>query len=706
MQKYYSKLKCSKQNYFSIFKYGRKSYYSWNNKSNKLIGKLHYSLLNLNGYKINKSYANFFFEKLKNTWIKKNYSTKNELYNFDNLKNFNDSSNNKVYVKENIYDILQPLCKSKEVRAICANVIFFVLKFLDTKNVATPNEYKDNIKRIYLDLIKCYHRIFKNENGEFIFCIFNDNTIKSASPSLKNSKKNIIQDIVLNSLEFYFKNNINNMNSLDINLMCEIIKYKKFFYVLNYINYDKNQLKEKLDVKNLDYLFYEFLNDKNFFSKAIELASIFYSESMNITKPFKENSSFNCLILLKNILKIQSKNLLFLFLNSLKCNDLKKEVFLFLLYVDPLTEFSLSYWGYLATKEYILLDNSGVRKEDDIKKIEINNDMLKRKNQENSNIINTEYYYLPDNMKNILLLKDADEFKKLMICIKNEQQKYWEENIYNIEDTYKIEVYDNIITIEDINNNLKKKKKRYFVAIDVEWCKDQKVSIISVSTSKEIYIVDLLNIDYNFKLLIYSFFKWLLENPFIYKLFYNFSCDMQKISSFFQNISHLNTFVNVIDLKDPLYMNIKNHKDIICDNNAFHFELFNRDIIEKNDIALFKKVINSNHYDLNNEIKNSFNKYDDTIVSHNKISKLHFKSLNDLCQKFLKRKLDKQLQLSDWSKRPLTEDQINYASIDSYNLIEIEEKLTEYNYSSVCLSNSNNLIDIFIQKYKMKNCIW
>ncbi|CRG93982.1 exonuclease, putative [Plasmodium gallinaceum] len=708
MQKHCIKLKCNKQNYFSTTEYGFKLFPTFPSKINKLMVKLNYSSLHIYENKSDKICKDFFFEKLKKTWPKKNYSTKNHICDSDILIDLDHSANNKIYVKENIYDIIEPLCKNKKVEEISANVIFFVLKFLNTKNVATVDEYKDNIKRIYFNLIKCYHKIFKstNENGEFIFCIFNDDIIKSVSPSLKKSKKTVIHDMVLNSLEFYFKNNINNMNRLNINLLCEIIKYKNFFYVLNNINYDKNQLKEKLNVKNIDYLFHEFLNDKIYFSNAVELASLFYSEKMSITKPFKKDSTFNCLILLKNILNIQSKNLLFLFLNSLKYNCLKKEIFLFLLSADSLTGFPSNYWGYLATREYLLLYNSEVRKIDGVKKIEINDETKKGENYEYSNNINNEYYNLPYNMKNILLLRNINEFKKLMISLKNEQQKHWEEKIYNIEDTYNIESHGNIITIQDINDNLKKKKKRYFVAIDLEWYKNQQVSIISISTNKQIYIVDLLNIDYNFKLLTYSFFKWLLENPFIYKLFYNFSSDMQKISSFFQNISHLNSFVNVIDLKDPLYINTKSDKNINCDYNVFNFELFNRDIIEKNDTDLFKKVINSNLYDLNNKIKNNCNKFENTIIFHEKINKIHFKSLNDMCQNFLKRKLNKQLQLSDWRKRPLTEDQINYASIDSYNLIEIEEKLTEYNYSSTCLSNNNNLINIFIQKYKMKNCIW
>ena len=45
--------------------------------------------------------------------------------------------------------------------------------------------------------------------------------------------------------------------------------------------------------------------------------------------------------------------------------------------------------------------------------------------------------------------------------------------------------------------------------------------------------------------------------------------------------------------------------------------------------------------------------------------------LNDLLQERFKIKLDKRFQKSDWAKRPLTEDQLNYARMDTHYLLDL-----------------------------------
>ncbi|SBT79530.1 exonuclease, putative [Plasmodium malariae] len=678
----------------------------------------------------------YYLYKLKNIKVKENYISKSKIYNVFVVKNCNgfrkslenntfklqnrnySSTNNKVYVKGEIYDIIPTLCRKKESKSISSNIIFFILKLLNSKNVATVEEYKENIKKIYFNLIKCYHKIFENNNGnvEYIFSIFNDDIIKNVSPSLRKKKRNMIQEIVLNSLDFFFKNNDNLKDKLDINLLCENIKYKKFLYILKCISYDKEKLKENINVQNVDYLFCRFLNDRIYFTSAIELSSLFVCEEhMTIVTPFKDKSAFNCLIILKYILQIQSKNSLFMFLDIMQYNHLKRGIFCYLFSVNRFTGLLLNYWGSLAAKEYLLL-NQG-REMEKVKKIEICNDEeINFKNGKCTNHIEgprnnicKEYYDLPEEMKkNISILNNIEDLKKMVVEIEKNQKEYWVNNIYNNDDVYNVESNNNIITVDDINNHLRRKKKRYYIAIDVEWNRNQKVSIISIATNNRIYLIDLLNIDYNYVSLVYSFFKWLLENPFIYKLFYNFSCDMKILLSFFQNTSNGTYFVNVIDLKDPFLVHKNDGNNLRIDNNVMNFELLNRNILENSNVLLFKKVINNNPCELNKEIRHNISYLESDIITNSckYTNKIYFKSLSDLCKKVLQKKLNKQLQLSNWKKRPLTRDQIEYAGIDSYVLIKIEEQLVENNYISICLSNSSCLINTFIQKYKFKLCSW
>ncbi len=51
------------------------------------------------------------------------------------------------------------------------------------------------------------------------------------------------------------------------------------------------------------------------------------------------------------------------------------------------------------------------------------------------------------------------------------------------------------------------------------------------------------------------------------------------------------------------------------------------------------------------------------------------KGLSGLCESYLGLPLDKRDQMSDWDKRPLSEDQISYAALDALVLLEIFEAM-------------------------------
>ncbi|EUD68713.1 hypothetical protein C922_01113 [Plasmodium inui San Antonio 1] len=629
------------------------------------------------------------------------------------------STNNKVYMKGEIYDVLPALCKDKEIQAIAANLIFFILKFVNLKNVETAQEYKDNIKKVYADLIRCYHKIFteKGEHGEYIFSIFNDQVVKYVSPSLRKNKKNIIQELVLNSLCFFFKNNKTLKDRLDPNLMCEIVKYRKFLYILDCLSFDRHLLREGMTARQVDYLFSNFLNDRAHLCQAISLASLFLSdEHIGFSSPFKEDSAYNCRILLKYILQAQSKNCLFLFLDGVKCDDLKRDVYRWLTSVDEASGFFADYWAYLAAREYLLRSKAretGEAEEDPPSEGTLN------EGAQNQNCVpwgkkslhrQSDYYELPEEMKNISMVTNVEGLNRMIGTIKSGQEQHWMDSIYNDDRIYTPESCDDIITAEDINNHLRGRKRKYYIGIDIEWNRNQKATIISVATMEHIYLIDLLSVDYNYKILIHSFFKWLLENPFVCKLFYNFPCDMRILNSSFQGISILCTYLNVTDLKDPLLF-LHQQSGVTGDSadSVVSCELFNRNIIETNDIELFKKVTTSSFRDYNGRVRhrNCDNSEGTISVSPSRTSdKLHFKSLNHLCQKILGKNLNKQLQLSNWSRRPLMESQIHYAATDAYVLIVLEGLLIERNYSSTCSSNSSSLSDVFVQKYKCRNCSW
>ena len=52
-------------------------------------------------------------------------------------------------------------------------------------------------------------------------------------------------------------------------------------------------------------------------------------------------------------------------------------------------------------------------------------------------------------------------------------------------------------------------------------------------------------------------------------------------------------------------------------------------------------------------------------------------SLKRVCARVLGRRLDKEQQCSDWSRRPLERSQFTYAALDAYVLLEIHAALTE-----------------------------
>ncbi|KHN33848.1 Putative exonuclease mut-7 like [Glycine soja] len=66
-----------------------------------------------------------------------------------------------------------------------------------------------------------------------------------------------------------------------------------------------------------------------------------------------------------------------------------------------------------------------------------------------------------------------------------------------------------------------------------------------------------------------------------------------------------------------------------------------------------------------------------SVYNHLQHNKKHVpkqsKSLSTICAEVLGFSLSKELQCSDWSHRPLTEEQITYAAMDAHCLLDIFE---------------------------------
>lgn len=627
------------------------------------------------------------------------------------------NNGNKIFVKHAIHDVISVLCHQKDSKSIVANIIFFVLHYLNVKNVKTVDEYKENITQMYSSLIKCYDKIFKSANsGEYIFGLFNDELVKIVSPSLKRNKKGIIYDIILNSLDFYFKNNIDEKEKLNINMLCEIITYKNFFYVMNSIHYDIPKFKEKLDIFHLDYLFCNFLNDANYLKDAIQLASVFYSDLFHMNTPFKKGCSFTPFSILNKIIQIQSKNFFFLFLNSISCDHFKMEVLSTLLSADTISGFMPNFWGYLSAKEYLFLEDIQMKNEStqllvDTKNIRTQVEKHEGKVCKEEESESNALYSISNCIKDtISVLTSIEEIEELLKEIKEEQTQHWKMYIYDNDKLFNISTYKHFSSGNDLNTYLKNEKKLFYVGIDTEWNKHKKLSIISLATERKIYIIDVLHMNYKCKAFLCNFFLWLLENPFICKLFYNFSSDIQIISLYFKQIRKITTFSNIVDLKDPIIITDVNEKEYnkkTENMEAFYLENWNKEIIESGDISMFKAIAKNTFHNINKKIRNNCSEAENIVINYieNK-KKIYFKSLNDLCKNILKKELNKSIQNCNWDKRPLTAQQITYVAVDAHVLIELEKQLLQRNYFSACFTNSNQLMMLFLQKFNNKNCDW
>jgi hypothetical protein len=124
---------------------------------------------------------------------------------------------------------------------------------------------------------------------------------------------------------------------------------------------------------------------------------------------------------------------------------------------------------------------------------------------------------------------------------------------------------------------------------------------------------------------------------------------------------------------------------LISDNSSSKF-LFLNGIRKNRLIVLFQLVVenpaifdipfvgttSNNHSTSSSELDDSFAD-DDHSLSHDDglmTRKIHFK-LTDLCAQILGKPLDKSEQFGNWAKRPLRREQLQYAALDAYCLLDL-----------------------------------
>lgn len=186
-----------------------------------------------------------------------------------------------------------------------------------------------------------------------------------------------------------------------------------------------------------------------------------------------------------------------------------------------------------------------------------------------------------------------------------------------------------------------------------------------------------------------------------------------------QEITYLDNDSKIIDLINLVTQNLDQHpyacvdtefmldeceKNFLCliqfffNNQIFIIDPFKINLLLLNDIfnnPNLLKIFHSKNNDVSILKQNSIkicNVYDTQIGEH-LLSTRHQISYEALVFKYLKKHISKQLQISNWSKRPLAKKQLEYAAIDVLYLNECfllqRQKLTNLNRLHIAINEAN-----------------
>ena len=236
---------------------------------------------------------------------------------------------------------------------------------------------------------------------------------------------------------------------------------------------------------------------------------------------------------------------------------------------------------------------------------------------------------------------------------KKEQAKLIQENNYNENDEYELEEKFIEKNNEEKYFKLPKDYKIYYISAEDDDNLTKSLNILDDIIMNKLYDDKYMGIDTEWKSS-QTFYILYQENLGINKLDNKYLADIIQIAGINHGfIFDVKSIIKNDKIKDKI-------KQIFSDMKFIGFEF-------KNDSAklgrFFKEII----------YKNEFIELSDIYkIKQNKKTP----ELKIITSEFFGKELDKRDQISDWSKRPLLKNQINYGILDAYVLILIYQKLT------------------------------
>ena len=586
-----------------------------------------YDLLKKRKYssrKLEKDFQNFCLESEKNNYILEN----NKEYNIIKEKTLF----NKFKLNKNLFDF----------RLSMTDLIIKYYKFLKNIKPNNRDEY-DILKNIFV----IFDEIKKNKLiMEDIQCLINNGILIDYDNNFFIFLLDIEDKYFKQILSFFdFKKYILSDSNI-INILISYLNEK--------INSYNEESKQFLFIRKITTLLYEILillenNNDNINNEQIILMKTYKNEIINSVNKnkifeifFNDETFISHMDILLNIFKIfpeEIDNQINILINK-KVKQITKALMKFIL------KNAIIFNKYIKEKTLNILNNIFI--ENSLKfhlnqyiigKDRIINIYNRFKNNENAMQLLIKY----------LLENDKKEQAKLI-----QENKYNEENEYELEEKILIEKnknYNNFLKLPDDykiyyisaedNDNINKSKKILDKMIKEELNKDKFMGVDSEWKSSN------------------TFYEQFKENINKNKNLYSNLADIIQISGMYHGF--------IFDVKSIEKSQVLKEKirKIFLNKNFIGFD-FKNDSIRLG--KFFKEVIYKNEFiDLLEVYKKKFNTK-------------NIPELKTITFDFFGKELDKRDQLSDWSKRPLLKNQINYGILDAYVLIFIFQKLNSIKF--------------------------
>ncbi|EFO26611.2 hypothetical protein LOAG_01867 [Loa loa] len=204
-----------------------------------------------------------------------------------------------------------------------------------------------------------------------------------------------------------------------------------------------------------------------------------------------------------------------------------------------------------------------------------------------------------------------------------------------------------IATPEDLEKLYPVIEEADLIGIDTEWkplfmCTSERVALFQICVRRCSYLVDVITLeDVLTKEQWTQFFKALFSDSPAIKLGFDFLNDLRVLHASFPYLQPLEEMKNVICV-------LKLVKNLLTSNPAF--------------------------LDFGHSANLSLSSRNENLLDAVSDETVHFR-LTDLCQMVLGEALDKTEQIGNWAMRPLRREQMKYAAMDGYCLLDLYDKL-------------------------------